>query len=220
MARIELPEPIEVPWQMKPLASAASGLETLDDGRLHLWIRHDVIHGVTPEMILWWFQHMDGEMEVEGKRYPRYRVWHPRDHIAHRYVKRTPGAIGPGAVFHIHEAFDRNPDWVIDTLTDIDKLDVEGFRHRPRALGLHPVVMDYSFKRVPGGTLYENSLVLGFASKAARPLNTLLRRARFPDAKGLAWLRHNVEEVGNFEFFLPQLYASEHGTTPVRLSAA
>jgi len=31
----------------------------------------------------------------------------------------------------------------------------------------------------------------------------------FPDDKARAWLRHNVEEVGNFEFFLPALYAEE-----------
>jgi hypothetical protein len=31
----------------------------------------------------------------------------------------------------------------------------------------------------------------------------------FGDLMGPAWLRHNVEEVGNFEHFLPGLYAAE-----------
>jgi len=31
----------------------------------------------------------------------------------------------------------------------------------------------------------------------------------FSDLMGPAWLRHNVEEVGNFERFLPELYARE-----------
>ena len=38
-------------------------------------------------------------------------------------------------------------------------------------------------------------------------VNRLVRPRLFPDDKARAWLRHNVEEVGNFEFFLPELYA-------------
>lgn len=220
MARTQLPAPIEVPWTMKPIESAETRLETLDDGRLKLWIRHEVIHGVTPEMLVWWFQHIEGEMEIEGKSYPRYRVWHPLDHVGFRYAKSTPGAIGPGAVFHIHEAFARNPEWTIDVLTDVVRLDEGGFRHMPRQHGVHAAVMDYTFKRVPGGTLYENSLVVGFPSRMAAPLNALIRRVAFPDDKGVAWLRHNVEEVGNFEFFLPQLYAKEHGRAAIQFAAA
>ena len=28
----------------------------------------------------------------------------------------------------------------------------------------------------------------------------------FPKEKGIAWVKHNIEEVGAFETFLPQLY--------------
>ena len=31
----------------------------------------------------------------------------------------------------------------------------------------------------------------------------------FGDLMGPAWLKHNVEEVGNFEHFLPALFAGE-----------
>jgi hypothetical protein len=40
-------------------------------------------------------------------------------------------------------------------------------------------------------------------------MNRFVRPRLFPDDKARAWLRHNVEEVGNFEFFLPELYAKE-----------
>jgi hypothetical protein len=33
----------------------------------------------------------------------------------------------------------------------------------------------------------------------------------FNAARGNAWLRHNIEEVGLFEHFLPDLYRQEAG---------
>lgn len=215
-----MPDPIQVPWTLKPVESAETRVETLDDGRLHLWIRHDLLRGVTPEMLVYWFAHMDGEMLVEGRAYPRYRVWHPRDHVEHAYVRRAPGGgVGPGAVFRIHEVLGREPAFAIDVCTDVTRLDPGGFAHRPRPHGLPIVRMDYTFERVAGGTSYVNSLTFGIAgttrlgAAVARPINRLLRAAAFPDPKGRAWLRHNVEEVGAFEHFLPALFAAETGRT-------
>jgi len=37
----------------------------------------------------------------------------------------------------------------------------------------------------------------------------LIRALAFDQARGRAWIKHNIEEVGNFEAFLPQLYAAE-----------
>jgi hypothetical protein len=39
--------------------------------------------------------------------------------IFHRRSSRPAGGIGPGAVFHIREAFARNAEWSIDVLTDV-----------------------------------------------------------------------------------------------------
>lgn len=217
MKTLPVPIPIELPWTMKPLASAQTRLTYLEDGRLHLWIRHDVLHGVTPEMLVWWFQNLEGDMELEGRRLPRYRVWHPRDHVALRYARLPPGGkAGPGARFHIQEVLGGRPELTIDTLTDVTRLDTGGFAHRPRLLGLHVARMDYAFTRVPGGTLYENSLTFGFPSRAARALNAWLVRTHFTEARGHAWLLHNIEEVGNLEHFLPRLYAGGHGRASSR----
>lgn len=207
---LTLPPPLEVPWTMKPLESAQTRMEVLDDGRLHLSIVHDLLAGVTPEMLLWWFQHLEGDVELEGVRVPRYRIWHPRDHVAFRYGRRTD-PIGPGAIFVIQEVLGRNPAWGVDVRSPVVRLDEGGFAHRPRVHGLPVVRMDYAFTRVAGGTRYENSLTVGFAGRswATRALNAVVRRVAFPDGKGRAWLLHNVEEVGNFEHFLPALYARE-----------
>lgn len=209
-----LPEPIAVPWTMKTLESAKTSVDIEDDGRMHLAIEHDVMHGVSPEMLLWWFRNMHGTIEIEGRAYPRYRVWHPLDHVEHRYV-RTPanGQAGPGSVFHIHEVFARNPAWEIDVWTDVTRLDEGGFSHRPRVHGLSGLVqMDYTFERVPGGTRYRNSLTVDLGlPRWLGGVGRALRALAFTEAQGRAWLRHNVEEVGNFEHFLPALHASAHG---------
>lgn len=217
-----MPAPIDVPWTMKPLASAKTALTRLEDGRLRLDIEHDLLAGVTPEMICWWFQNQEGDLLLEGARHPRYRVWHPRDHVAFRYARRPPGGVGPGAVFHIHEVFGRDPRFEIDVLSDVRRLDAEGFDHFPRRLFVHPVHMTYRFTRVAGGTSYVNALVVGLPG-APRWVNERLVARAFGEDHGRAWLLHNVEEVGNFERFLPALYASARGDAvraPIDVRAA
>jgi hypothetical protein len=209
----DLPPPLELPWQMKPLESAETGREVLPDGRVKFWIRHEVLRGVTPIMLVWWLSHLEGDIQLGDKRYDRYRVWHPRDHIRVSYPRRRPdGDIGPGAAIALKEVLGRNPRYVVDVVTDIEKLDEEGFIHNPRAHGLKGFArMEYTFKAVAGGTLYENCLIFGKESWWFRYLRPLLEPLVFPPGQGEAWLRHNVEEVGNFEQFLPALYRRETG---------
>src|SRR5271167_3038798 len=89
-------------WAMKPLDSAETGSKILDDGRLELSIRHDVIKGVTPAMLGWWFRNIEGTMKHMGRTYPRYLVWHPIDHIHYAVARRAPdGSAGQWARFHI-----------------------------------------------------------------------------------------------------------------------
>ncbi len=213
------PPPITVPWALKPLDSAQVGLEVLPGGRRRFHIRHDVLRGVTPEMLLWWFGHLEGDMELEGRSVSRYRVWHPRDHVAVRYVRRLPdGSIGPGAQLHIQEFFDARPENKIDIIATITRLDVGGFHHVEHVAGIAAACMDYRFTRVDGGTLFENELVVGVAAPWARLVNPIVKRV-FPDAKGHAWLRHNVEEVGSLEHFLPRLFDEHAGSRPEPVTA-
>lgn len=213
---MHLPEPLEVPFAMKPLASARTSMTRLPDGRLRMHIVHDLLSGVTPEMLHFWFQNVEGDVAFHGQVVPRYRLWHPRDHVAFRLAKRT-SPVGPGSVFHIHEVFGRDPRFVVNVLSDVRRLDAGGFDHFPRKLFLHPVHMTYRFERVAGGTRYENALVVGLEG-APRFANEQLTRAAFGEAHGQAWLLHNVEEVSTFEHFLPALYASARGggTSDVR----
>src|SRR6185369_15268054 len=93
-----IPPPRPIPWTMKRVESAETEMRLLPDGRLHLHIRHEVLRGVTPAMLVWWFQHLEGTIELQGRSWPRYHIWHPVDHIAIRYARRRPdGSVGPGA---------------------------------------------------------------------------------------------------------------------------
>jgi len=124
---IHLPEPLRLPWQLKPVCSASAGVETLNDGRKKLWIKHDVLKNVTPRMLTWWFGHLEGDVEIQGRRFPRYRVWHPLDHVYARHVRRAPdGSVGPGAQLALCEYLGRNPRYKIEAVSTIEKLDETG----------------------------------------------------------------------------------------------
>ena len=95
-------EPLALPWALKPLGSAQYGVESLDEGRLRYWIRHDIVRGVTPAMLAWWFAHLEGDVEIGGRRIDRYRAWHPYDHVHASYAWRClDGSVGAGAAIRL-----------------------------------------------------------------------------------------------------------------------
>lgn len=208
-----LPQPVPLPWGLKPMGSARYGIDALPDGRTRFWIRHELLRGVTPAMLAWWFANLEGDVVVQGRRINRYRLWHPYDHVHASYVKRrADGSVGPGAVIRLKEILGGNPRFVVDVTTEIEKLDEEGYIHNPVVDGIRGMArMEYTFRAVEGGTLYENCLVFGARGALGRMLQPLVARIAFPPGKGAAWLRHNIEEVGMFEHFLPALYRQETG---------
>lgn len=209
--KIKTPKPLKINWLCKPVSSAKSGMETLPDSRLRCWIEHEIIHGVTPKMLVWWFSHLEGEVEIEGKSYNRYRVWHPEDHVFLEYAKRNEdGTIGVGSVIHLAEMLNANPKYLVHIYTEIKKLDETGYIHHPSMHGLKIAQMDYEFAEVDDGTIYKNSLTIGFKGFLGKIFNPLIKKFIFDDERGKAWIRHNIEEVGNFEFFLPKLYETEN----------
>ena len=164
-------------------------------------------------MLVWWFSHLEGDVEIAGRRVNRYRAWHPYDHVHASYARRLPdGSIGPGARIRLREYLNANPAYAVDTVTEIEKLDEEGYIHNPSVHGIYGLVrMEYTFARAAGGTRYENCLLVGGTHGWRRAVTPLLQRLGFDEARGRAWLRHNIEEVGAFEHFLPALYRRETG---------
>jgi len=52
-----------------------------------------------------------------------------------------------------------------------------------------------------------STMTIGFSGWLRRTgLNPWLIEWRFPAERRNAWLKHSVEEIGNLQFFLPDLY--------------
>ena len=121
---------------MKSLSSATTTSTILPDGRLELTIEHSLIRGVTPAMLVWWFNHIDEPMSYEGKTYHRYLVWHPRDHLHYAVVQRSPdGSAGRGARVRIVESFNRNPAHMVDSVEVVERLAFEAREDKRIDLG-------------------------------------------------------------------------------------
>ena len=174
-------------------------------------IRHDVLKGLQPEMVAWWFANIGGDMVIEGKPLNRYLAWHPRDHIFWELVQPgSHGGVCPGAKFRIVEAFDRNPHFYVDVIDTVTRLDVTGFTGVSSIAGQQISHLNHDFTAVDGGTLYVSSLTIGTNLPILRHvLNPLIHRMLFPEAMGRAWLKHNVEEVGLLEHIIPLLYPAD-----------
>jgi DAPG hydrolase PhiG domain len=192
------------------VSSASAGAETLNDGREKYWVKHDVLKNVTPQMLAWWFGHFaDGDVEIQGRRFPRYRVWHPLDHVYAHYVRRaSDGSGGPGAQIALCEYLGRNPSYKIEGVSTIEKLDDTGFIHQVIKSGVVLARMEHVFTKTEDGTRDENCLIVPGTPRLG-PVARLVLRLLFPDEKGQAWLKHSIEEMGYLENFLPELYGRE-----------
>ncbi|HYH16899.1 MAG TPA: hypothetical protein VD794_16820 [Flavisolibacter sp.] len=207
----KLPAPRGFGWQMKTLESAETSFTVLPHGSYEACIEHGIIKGCTPEMIEWWFRHIGGDMEYQGHIYPRYLVWHPIDHIHWALVKTAPGGgARVGAQFRIVEAFNGNIKWLVDTIEEVVKLDHTGMRLRKQFLGLEVYSLEHQFIPHPQGTQYISRMQIGSETLLGRCfLNPFIHRFIMTETMTRAWLKHNIEEVGNFEYFLPALYEKE-----------
>ncbi|MEX1005365.1 MAG: hypothetical protein WD156_08355 [Acidimicrobiia bacterium] len=209
LRRRVLPAPLDLAWPMKSPAGASTDL-THERGRLILTIDHDVVRGVTPVMLDWWFRHIGGAMKVGDRTYSRYRTWHPQDHVDWQLVAGDPDRVRVGSRFRIVEAFDRNPAWLVDSVEVVTKLDETGIRLERSILESTVFSLEHWFEPDSVGTRYRSRMELGAHTLFGHlAFNRIVRPMIFPEAMGRAWLRHNVEEVGNFEHFLPELYANE-----------
>jgi hypothetical protein len=196
-------------WQGRPMDSARWSLTRLPDGRLRMTIAHAPLRGITPAMLDWWFRNIGGTMDWQRREVSRYHLWHPRDHIHWALARPAPGGgVAPGAVFRIVEAFQANPHYRIDVQEQVTALSPDGITLEGRILGLRVTRLAHRFTPIDQGTQYDSVLEVGLAIPILGPvLNRRVLRHRFPEDMGHAWIAHNIEEVGQFEQFLPDLHA-------------
>jgi hypothetical protein len=160
-------------------------------------------------MVEWWFRNIGGEMEVEGRTFSRYHVWHPFDHILWELANRPPdGRVGVGSRFHIVEAFNADPRYYIDIVDTVTRLDGSGVTLVGYKAGLEVSRLSHDIIAAEGGTLYRSRLTIGIGVPGlCRLVNPIIHMSLFPEDMGRAWLRHNVEEVGLLEHIVPRLHA-------------
>lgn len=173
--------------------------------RRRVTIDHRPLGGVTPAMLLDWFSHLDGTMSYGGETVDRYLAWHPVDHIHWALARRAPGGgAAEGARFRIVEAFGGNPEYRVDVVDRVEKLDATGIRLVQRVAGIPIFQLEHTWSAGADGVHYVSVMDIGARAAAMAPVNRILGR-RFPDHMVHAWVRHNIEEVGQLEYLLPLL---------------
>ncbi|WP_349269012.1 hypothetical protein MPNTM1_04299 [Mycolicibacterium parafortuitum] len=177
-------------------------------GRRRITIDHRPLAGVTPTMLLDWFTHLGGTMRYGEQIVDRYHAWHPIDHIRWELARpASGGGVAEGARFHMVEAFGARPEFTVDEVARVEKLDDTGIRLVLRIAGIPVFQLEHTWSAGADGAHYVTVMDLGVRSRLLRPINRMLQR-RFSDEKARAWVKHNIEEVGQLEYLLPTLHPS------------
>ncbi len=159
-------------------------------------------------MILWWFENfIDLTVTLMGKEYPAYHLWHPFDHISVKVSGAKGDILQEGQFIQIHEAFQRKPEFELHDTARVFYFKKDGFglkvKKGPFLIGR----LLHSIRDVDGGVEYKSRMLAGLASGPLRGLvNSRLLPKVMSEEKLRAWFVHNVEEVGCFENFVPDLY--------------
>jgi hypothetical protein len=206
---MELLPPLDFGWPWKPLSSAGTSITKTPNGSLEVTIEHEVISGITSQMLEWWFQNLDRDVRYRGQTVHAYRLWHPRDHLRVSFTRDAAGRVSPGQRVHIREMFARDPRFAVEEHAFLHRWDRYGVGLHVETAGQRIFELNHQFDDVPGGVQYRTRARVGaFRGALGALLNRVFVPHRFSAEKAQAWLTHNVEEVGCFEHFLPELFAA------------
>ncbi|MBJ7464218.1 MAG: hypothetical protein JHD38_11330 [Mycolicibacterium sp.] len=189
-------------YPLRTVDSATVRYTAAPHRRRRVTIDHRPLRGVTPSMLLDWFSELGGTMDYGGEVIDRYLAWHPIDHI--RWELAAGEHAVEGARFRIVEAFGGRPEYRVDVVDRVEKLDETGIRLVQRVAGVIVFSLEHTWSAGDDGTHYVSVLDIGARTPVFRPVNAYLCR-KFPDHMARAWVRHNIEEVGQLEFLLPGL---------------
>lgn len=196
---------LPVLYPLRPQSSAIVRFTAAPRHRRRITIDHQPLAGVNPEMLLDWFTHLGETMPYGGQIVPRYLAWHPLDHIRWELAKPDAnGGAGEGAQFRIVEAFGAQPEFGIDVVNDVEKLDETGLRMVKRVAGIEILRLEHTWSAGSDGAHYVTVMDLGTRSAWLGAANRIVMQ-KFPERKVHAWVKHNIEEVGQLEYLLPAL---------------
>jgi len=207
MNRLPMPPPRRVVHPLRDVSTATWTVQELPNHRRRVTIDHQPVRGLTPAMLRWWFENIGGTMEYDGEVVDRYLVWHPVDHIRWGLARPAPsGRAGEGAAYRIVEAFGARPEYYVDSVERVEKLDESGIRLVRRLAGVKVFELSHTWSRCEGHTHYVSVMEVGAVSRAFAAVNRYLTRRVLPGDMAAAWVRHNVEEVGLLEHIVPAVH--------------
>lgn len=218
--KVVLPEKREFGWVLKKQSTARTSTTKLPTGQTELKIKHEVIKGVTKEMILWWFKNFQFlNVEVNGKIYPAYHLWHPYDHVNAELTSKTDDTYAQeGDRLKITEAFGRDLNYLLRENPVIWYFKEDAFGLEGQLAGRTMMKLLHRFRDVEGGLEYKSRMVIGMEKGILKNyVNNVVIPKKFSEEKADKWLKHNVEEVGCFENFLPELYAKKSQGNLIKL---
>ena len=153
---------------------------------IDLVVEHE-LHGVTPEMLDWWPDNIDTN--------ERYKLWHPEDHQSFEW-EVSPKVGHVGAIQRIVENIG------IPTM----------LRIRWEDPSQSPIPIEYSHALV-GSTLDNDDKPMTWMlheyekiENGTKLRTTFRLPAKIPKPFIEALRKHNIEEIREFENFLPELY--------------
>lgn len=207
---MEFPEPRDFGWDLKSFDNAFSTVTHLPDGRTLFEIEHPPVREVTAEMLCWWYGvYADLSLVIDGTTYPAFLVSHPKDHISlesEKADKERP--LTAGDFVTIVEGYQRNPDFTTNERLEVVRRDETRFALRATRSGVTVADVEFHYEDGPDGLKVRNLLTVGVAKGIFKPIvNRMIIPWLYYEDKNYAWLLHSVEEIGNFENFLPEIFA-------------
>jgi len=163
-----------------------------NNNNIDLIVEHELSR-VTPEMIDWWWDHIDNS--------ERYRLWHPKDHKSFEWEVSPGSVMGHVGVIHrVVEMIDGRPTTLRIRWENPDSIPIKAkFKHKNAASVLNnkdkPISwILHEYHSIPNGTLLRSTFRL-----PAQISDSFIENLR----------KHNIEEIGQFTEFLPKLYEEE-----------
>jgi len=202
----ELAKPRDFGWPLTSLRDDMYRVQIRPGGKLEIVLQHDLLPGITPSMLAWWYQQLPLRTYTAGATtHSYYHLFHPSEHGVIKVLEQgdKPG-ISKGALITRRERFG---DYYSEGQARVISLDSQGMVVSPEIAGLHFGRIEHRFTATPNGTRYSVHAVLGSDLPLLGPLVNLYIRTRlFPEPVLKEWMRHQVEEVGSLPYFLPGLY--------------
>ncbi len=176
-------------------------------GGIRVVIEHEEIDSVTPEMLEWWFTHFPyiDILLPDRQVVSAYRLWHPFDHRRVSVKQHSlSGQLGMavGARVELESSWGK---FARNSTLRVRRMDAGGYLAQVVAGPWIIAAIKETFERTNKGTRCVTSLTLQSRFSAYLLAS---RTRRFTQSVVDAWVKHKIEEIGNLQRILPQLYYS------------